>query len=128
MVQQVTKGIKISVHSRYEGVLDQSSRKMYAFSYRITIENNSPDTVQLLSRFWEINDALNSVQTVSGQGVIGIKPVLEPGESHSYSSGCMLLSPVGLMKGYYTMINFNTRKAFKVTIPAFRLAGTFALN
>ena len=128
MVQQVTKGIKISVQSRYEGVLDQGSRKMFAFSYKITIENNSPDTVQLLSRFWEINDALNSVQTVSGQGVIGIKPVLEPGESHSYSSGCMLLSPIGLMKGYYTMINFNSRKAFKVTIPAFRLTGTFALN
>jgi ApaG protein len=128
MVQQVTKGIKITVRSKYEGLLEQGTRRMYAFSYQITIENNSRDTVQLISRFWEINDALNSVQTVSGQGVIGIKPVLEPGENHTYSSGCMLLSPIGMMKGYYTMINFNTRKAFKVAIPAFRLVGTFAMN
>ncbi len=128
MVQQVTKGIKISVTTHYEGFLGSDHKTSYAFSYNITIENNSKDTVQLISRCWNIMDALNSTQVVTGQGVIGMKPVLDPGESHSYSSGCMLLAPVGAMNGTYTMINFNSKKAFKVQIPTFKLWADFAMN
>lgn len=128
MVEQVTKGIRISVAPKFEGVLQREDDICYAFSYSVTIENNSRDTVQLISRHWEIKDALNPTQTVSGQGVIGIKPVLEPGEAHSYSSGCMLVAPIGVMSGTYTMINFNSKSAFKVKIPAFKLAADFAMN
>ncbi|MCW5520126.1 Co2+/Mg2+ efflux protein ApaG [Aureitalea sp. L0-47] len=128
MVQQVTKGIKISVTTQYEGFLGHDHKTSYAFSYSITIENNSKDTVQLISRRWNIKDALNNEQVVTGQGVIGMKPVLAPGESHSYNSGCMLLAPVGAMNGAYTMINFNTMKAFKVQIPTFKLSAEFAMN
>lgn len=128
MVQQVTKGIKISVTTRYEGVLEEGHNANYAFSYKVTIENHSKDTVQLLSRYWKIKDALNSVQVVTGQGVIGMKPILGPGESHSYRSGCMLFSPVGSMHGAYTMINFSSKTAFKVEIPSFKLSATFAIN
>ena len=62
----------------------------YAFGYMITIENQSNDSVQLKSRFWEIKDALNNTEYVTGEGVIGKKPVLKPGESHTYKSGCLL--------------------------------------
>ena len=128
MVQQITKGIKISVTTQYEGFLGHDHKTSYAFSYNITIENNSKDTVQLISRRWNILDALNNQQIVTGQGVIGMKPVLEPGESHSYSSGCMLLAPVGSMNGAYTMISFNSKQAFKVQIPTFKLCADFAMN
>ena len=128
MVQQVTKGIKISVTTQYEGYLGHEHKSSYAFSYTVTIENNSKDTVQLISRYWNIKDALNNTQVVTGQGVIGIKPVLEPGEIHTYSSGCMLLAPMGAMSGAYTMINFGNKTAFKVEIPSFKLHAEFAMN
>jgi ApaG protein len=100
----------------------------FAFSYHITIENQSKDSVQLMSRHWEIFDSLNNIEFVDGEGVIGKKPVLKPGENHTYSSGCLLCSPYGSMQGYFSMVNFTTTKSFKVIVPAFRLSAPFALN
>jgi len=100
----------------------------YAFSYTINIENQSNNSVQLYARQWEILDALNSTKTITGEGVIGKKPVLSPGESHTYTSGCVLNSPFGAMKGYYNMVNFTNTKEFKVAIPTFKLSATFAIN
>ena len=128
MVQQVTKGIKISVETTFEGTFYKNYKMQFAFGYRITIENQSKDSVQLNSRHWEILDALNNIETVDGEGVIGKKPVLRPGESHTYNSGCLLTSPFGAMGGYYNMINFTTTKKFKVVIPTFKLSAPFALN
>lgn len=128
MVQQITKGIKISVRTSYEGSFYKNYKMQYAFAYTITIENQSKDSVQLNARHWEILDALNSLEIVSGEGVIGQKPVLQPGESHTYSSGCLLSSPFGAMQGHYSMINFTTTKKFKVTIPVFKLSAPFAIN
>ena len=128
MIQQVTKGIKISVETRFEGKFYKDFQLKYAFAYQITIENQSNDSVQLKSRFWEIKDALSEIEYVSGEGVIGKKPVLKPGESHTYQSGCLLTAPIGSMSGYYNMINFTTTNEFQVRIPPFRLAATFALN
>jgi len=59
---------------------------------------------------------------------IGKKPVLKPGESHTYNSGCLLSSPFGAMKGYYKMVNFTSTRKFKVMIPGFKLSTPFALN
>ncbi|WP_044402577.1 Co2+/Mg2+ efflux protein ApaG [Lacinutrix sp. Hel_I_90] len=128
MVQQVTQGIKISVETNFEGTFYKNYKIHYAFGYRVTIENQSKDSVQLNARQWTILDALNNVETVSGEGVIGKKPVLKPGESHSYSSGCLLTSPFGAMQGFYSMINFTTTKKFNVTIPTFKLSAPFAIN
>lgn len=128
MVQQVTRGIKISVETTYEGSFYKNYKIQYAFGYTVTIENQSKDSVQLNARHWEILDALNNVETVSGEGVIGKKPVLQPGESHTYTSGCLLTSPFGAMQGYYSMVNFTTTKNFKVTIPTFKLSAPFAIN
>ncbi|HSJ12177.1 MAG TPA: Co2+/Mg2+ efflux protein ApaG [Gillisia sp.] len=128
MVQQVTSGIKISVETSFEGSFYKNHKMTFAFGYQITIENQSKDSVQLTSRFWRIKDALNNTEIVQGEGVIGQKPVLKPGESHTYNSGCLLASPFGSMRGYYNMINFTSSKKFKVSIPSFKLSAPFALN
>lgn len=128
MVQQVTRGIKISVETTFEGTFYKNYKIQYAFGYQVTIENQSKDSVQLNARYWKIYDALNNIEIVSGEGVIGKKPVLKPGESHTYTSGCLLTSPFGAMRGYYSMVNFTTTKKFKVAIPTFKLSAPFAIN
>jgi ApaG protein len=128
MVTQITRGIKISVLTSFEGTYFKNHKMHFAFSYQITIENHSKDSVQLMSRHWEIFDALNQKDVVDGDGVIGKKPVLNPGETHTYSSGCLLCAPFGTMKGHFNMVNFTTARAFKVIVPAFKLNADFALN
>lgn len=128
MVSQITQGIKVSVFTDFEGSYFKNHRIHYAFSYRVTIENQSKDTVQLLFRHWDIFDALSETEAIDGEGVVGNKPILKSGESHTYTSGCLLTSPFGAMKGFYTMVNFTTTRKFKVSIPTFRLGAVFALN
>ena len=128
MVTQITKGIKISVMTSFEGTYFKNYKIHFAFSYEIKIENHSKDSVQLNTRHWEIYDALNNKEIVDGEGVVGKKPVLKPGETHTYTSGCLLSSPIGAMKGFYSMINFTTTKSFRVIIPTFKFSAPFALN
>lgn len=128
MTTQITKGIKIAIKTNSEGTFFKNYKLHFAFSYTITIQNISKDCVQLISRHWEVYDALNNLETVNGEGVVGKKPVIEPGESYTYSSGCLLVSPVGAMKGHFTMVNFSTTQKFRVQIPTFKLNAPFALN
>ena len=128
MVTQITQGIKISVLTSFEGTYFKNNKLHYAFAYEITIENHSKDAVQLITRHWEISDSLNEVEIVEGEGVIGKKPVLKPGESHTYSSGCLLSSPFGAMRGYFNMINYTSTRNFRVIVPTFKLSAPFALN
>ena len=128
MVTQITKGIKVSVESSFEGTYYKESKLHYAFEYSVKIENQSKELVQLDSRHWVILDSLNEEETVDGEGVIGKKPVLKPGQSHTYTSGCLLASPYGAMYGYYRMINLKSTKKFNVMIPVFKLSAPFSLN
>jgi ApaG protein len=128
MVTQITHGIKISVLTSFEGTYFKNYKMHFAFSYEITIENTSKDSVQLISRHWEIYDSLNDKEVIDGEGVIGKKPVIKPGESHTYASGCLLSSPFGAMVGHFNMVNFTNTKKFKVIIPSFKLSAAFALN
>jgi len=128
MVQQVTNGIKISVKTKFEGNRYQNYRMYFSFSYSITIENQSNDSVQLLSRHWKIFDSLNNMDIVEGEGVVGKKPILAPKKSYTYSSYCNLTSPIGSMKGFFNMINFTTTKNFRVYIPSFQLTVPAILN
>lgn len=128
MVSQITRGIKISVLTNFEGTYFKNHKIHFAFSYEVSIENHSKDSVQLTSRHWEIYDSLNNKEIVDGEGVIGKKPVLKPGETHTYSSGCLLSSPFGAMHGHFNMINFTSTKNFKVIVPTFKLSAPFALN
>ena len=128
MVTQITRGIKVSIKTSFEGTYYKESKLHYAFEYIVKIENQSKELVQLNSRHWDILDSLNDDETVDGEGVIGKKPVLKPGEVHTYSSGCLLASPYGAMYGFYRMINLNSTKKFNVVIPTFKLSAPFALN
>ncbi|MBO0342865.1 MAG: Co2+/Mg2+ efflux protein ApaG [Bacteroidota bacterium] len=128
MFTQVTKGIKVSVSTSFEGTFFKNYKVHYAFGYTITIENQSKDTVQLTARHWDVFDALKEMETVDGEGVIGRKPVIKPGKSHTYSSGCLLASPVGAMRGHYNMVNFTNAEEFKVEIPTFKFMAPFAIN
>ena len=128
MIQQVTRGIKISVQSEYEGSFLKDYVIHYAFTYTIEIENQSKSSVQLLTRHWKILEALNKTQYINGDGVVGKKPVINPGEVHKYKSGCLLSSAVGAMKGAYIMIDFSSTKKFNVEIPPFKLSAPFILN
>ena len=128
MVTQITRGIKVSIKTSFEGTYYKESKLYYSFEYIVKIENQSKEPVQLNSRHWNILDSLNDDETVDGEGVIGKKPVLKPGEVHTYSSGCLLASPFGAMYGFYRMINLNSTKKFNVIIPTFKLSAPFALN
>ena len=128
MFQQITKGIKISVKTKYNGTSYRNNRLYYTFAYVITIENKSEDTVKLTDRFWKIFDSLNQTEIVSGEGVVGQTPVLKPNDTYTYSSGCFLESNTGAMKGFYTMINLSTYEQFKVIIPTFQLTTQTLLN
>ncbi|MEE9349488.1 MAG: Co2+/Mg2+ efflux protein ApaG [Flavobacteriaceae bacterium] len=121
MVQQITNGIKISVKTNFEGNQFQKHTLQYVFSYVITIENQTDELVQLVSRHWNIYDSLNDVNIVKGDGVIGKQPILNPQEKYSYNSFSVLNSPIGAMNGFYNMIAINTSKEFKVSIPTFQL-------
>lgn len=100
-------------HKRYEFsvavetafVPDQSDleQNRYVFSYTITITNTGTIAAQLISRHWVITDAANSVQEVRGLGVVGVQPLLQPGEHFQYTSGSVLNTPVGTMHGSYHM-------------------------
>nr|WP_299341477.1 Co2+/Mg2+ efflux protein ApaG [Allomuricauda sp.] len=128
MFTQVTKGIKVSVETSFEGTFFKNYKMHYAFGYTVTIENQSKNTVQLTARHWDIFDSLKEMETVDGEGVIGRKPVIKPGKSHTYSSGCLLASPVGAMQGYYQMVNLSSSEEFVVEIPTFKFAAPFAMN
>ena len=128
MNTKVTRGIRVSVKTSFEGTYFKNYKMHFAFGYTITIENQSTDSVQLTSRHWDIYDALNEMEVLDGEGVIGKKPVIRPGESHTYSSGCLLASPIGAMKGFYNMVNLSSSEKFQVFVPNFRLNAPFALN
>ncbi|MDG1743124.1 MAG: Co2+/Mg2+ efflux protein ApaG [Polaribacter sp.] len=128
MTNQVTKGIKISVDTKYRGTSFRNSKLYHVFSYVINIENRSSETVKLTDRFWKIYDTLNTTEIVSGEGVVGQTPILKPNDTYTYSSGCFLESNMGAMKGFYTMINLDTFEQFKVIVPTFQLSTPLVSN
>jgi ApaG protein len=128
MIQQITKGIKISVSTKFGGNFIKNNIINYAFSYIINIENHSKDTVQLLTRHWKIIESNRKTQFINGYGVLGEKPIVKPGGGYKYSSGCLITSSIGLMSGVYTMINFSNTNKFNVNIPSFKLNVPFILN
>jgi len=128
MIQQITRGIKISVETQFEGSFLKDDILHHGFVYTISIENQSKDVVQLLSRHWKIVETNNNTQYINGDGVVGKKPIVRPGEIHVYKSGCLITSPIGVMIGTYIMINFTSTKKFNVDIPPFKLNIPSILN
>ena len=98
------------------------------FAYRITIENNNTFPVKLLQRHWKIFDSNGSYKEIDGEGVVGVQPVILPGEQYQYVSGCNLKTEMGKMEGSYTMENIHTKKQFNVRIPMFEMITPFKNN
>ena len=124
----ITRDIKIVVEVAYQNNRLNNFDGNHMFAYRITIENQSDYTIRLLRRHWFITDINNSNQEVEGEGVIGIQPVIEPGNSHQYVSGCSIQSDFGKMHGNYLMERQLDGKKFYVEIPEFKLIAPFRLN
>lgn len=124
----ITNGIRVSVETQYESAYSRPLEMKYIFSYHITIENLSTDTVQLLRREWEIFDSNGIIRKVEGEGVIGKQPILAPGEMHQYASWSPLMTEMGRMSGVYIFQRDIDGKDFHVRIPDFRLIAPFKLN
>lgn len=116
----VTHNIRVSVETQYAPERSNPALNQWFFLYTITLTNEGPETVQLLSRHWIITDAMGNIEEVRGPGVVGKQPVLEPGESFEYTSGCQLKTPFGSMRGTYQMVN-DQRSNFEITIPQFTM-------
>ncbi|MEX6508030.1 Co2+/Mg2+ efflux protein ApaG [Jiella sp. M17.18] len=130
MYQAITKGVTVTVRPTFLQDQSQPERGRWVWAYTVEIENGSGDTVQLRSRYWHITDANGHVEEVRGPGVVGEQPVLKPGDSFTYTSGCPLGTPSGFMRGHYRM-QATGGGFFEVEIPAFSLdvpAETRVLN
>jgi ApaG protein len=119
--------IDVSVVSRYLPEQSEPEQSRFAFSYTITITNIGELAAQLLSRHWIITNGDGQVQEVRGAGVIGQQPLIEPGESYTYSSGTLMTTKVGIMQGSYQM-RAEDDHHFKAIIAPFRLAVPGALH
>jgi len=120
MYEAVTRGIRIRVTPQFLEQESSPDESRYLWAYTIDIRNEGSETVQLRSRHWRITDASGRTQEVSGPGVVGQTPVLAPGASFRYTSGCPLQTPSGIMAGSYQMTS-AAGELFDVTIPAFSL-------
>jgi ApaG protein len=120
MYEQETSGVMVRVEPQF--LPDESSpdEGRYVWAYTIEIENRSPESVQLVSRFWKITDENGLTQEVRGAGVIGQQPTIPPGESFRYTSAAPLAAPSGVMSGAYSMQRENG-EAFDIAVPLFAL-------
>ncbi len=121
MAAEKKNSIKISAEPQFIPEQSEPDDKRYIFAYTITIENVGSVPAQLISRHWIITDAEGEVQEVKGLGVVGHQPLLQPGQSFQYTSGCALKTPVGSMKGSYQMVA-EDGSTFAAEIPEFTLA------
>lgn len=104
MAEAKKNAIELQVHTEYLPEQSEPEAGRHAFSYTISITNVGTVAAQLISRHWIITDADGAVQEVRGLGVVGQQPLLQPGQNFEYSSGCILATPVGTMKGSYQMV------------------------
>jgi len=123
----INHDISVSVKTEYIASQFIEHEKHYVFSYSISITNNDSKAVKLLSRYWLITDGDNKTSTVAGEGVIGKQPTIEPAKTFTYTSGCILKTPVGTMEGHYQVVD-NDNKLQQVEIPVFGLAQPNILN
>ena len=125
--EAVTRDIRVFVSAEYSPERSRPAEAHWFFLYTITITNEGNDTVQLISRHWIITDANAHVEEVKGPGVVGEQPVLAPGEAFTYTSGCPLKTPFGLMEGTYQMVG-RTGGEFEAKIAAFTLSEPYTVH
>jgi ApaG protein len=123
----ITNGIRVTVSSAYVAGQSAPKARRYVFAYTVRITNEGSETAQLRSRHWIITDGNGKIEQVRGPGVVGEQPTLRPGEHFEYTSGCVLETPRGQMKGTYQMFRPDG-STFEATIAAFDLALPQTLN
>jgi ApaG protein len=123
----ITQGVRVNVSTVYVPSQSVPSEHRYVFAYTIRITNEGTDTVQLRSRHWIITHGSGKVEEVRGPGVVGQQPVLRPGEHFEYTSGCVLETPRGSMRGTYQM-QYQDGRTFNADIASFTLAMPHTLN
>lgn len=117
--EATTAGVTVRVAPRFLDEQSDPRAGQFAWSYHIRIENGTDDDVQLIARHWIITDAVGRVEEVRGEGVVGEQPIIAPGGSFDYVSGCPLATPSGTMRGSFAMAARET--LFEVAIPLFSL-------
>ena len=127
MYESVTRGIRIRVTPHYLEEQSSPEESEFFWAYTIDIANESDETVQLRSRVWRITDGHGQTEEVRGPGVVGETPVLEPGASFQYTSGCPLATPFGSMEGTYEMVTARGER-FDARIARFSLREPGAIH
>ncbi len=122
-----TDGVTVRVSVSYLPEQSEPERGRWFWAYHIRLENEGTETVQLLTRHWVITDGRGARHSVEGEGVVGEQPVIEPGASFDYVSGCPLATPSGAMQGSYQMVR-EDGAVFAVEIPRFSLFAPAVLN
>jgi ApaG protein len=125
--EAVTHGLRVEVEARYSADHSNPAANQWFFLYTIHIANEGSESCQLVSRHWVIRNATGRVEEVRGPGVVGQQPVLEPGESFEYTSGCPLDTPFGSMEGSYQMVTGNGAR-FDAEIARFELREPGAIH
>lgn len=120
MYSETTLGIEISVAPHFMADRSEPESGRWFWGYTISIHNRSARTVQLMHRHWRITDGNGRLEEVKGPGVVGEQPIIPPGESFTYTSGCPLPTPSGIMTGSYRFVD-EGGAGFDVAIPAFSL-------
>ena len=128
MVTYTTDGVKVSVETIYQPEYSNPANDHFMFAYRVHIENTGSYAVRLISRHWYIFDSNGAKREVEGEGVVGMQPIIEPGSSHEYVSGCNLKTDMGNMKGQYRMMRLLDNTFFDVQIPEFYLIAPYRMN
>jgi ApaG protein len=123
----ITRGIRVNVTPSYVPQQSSPSARRYVFAYTVRITNEGNETAQLRTRHWIITDGLGKVEEVRGPGVVGHQPTLRPGEHFEYTSGCVLETPRGNMRGTYQMVT-PEGGGFDAEIGMFVLAMPHSLN
>jgi len=118
--EATTRDIRVRVQAQYDPSRSNPNESQWFFLYTVKITNEGRETVQLISRHWIITDGMEHVEEVRGPGVVGNQPLLKPGQSFEYTSGCPLTTPFGSMHGTYQMINQANEK-FDIEIAPFTL-------
>ena len=119
--------ISIKVHSNFIRDRSLPENSIFLFSYDVVIKNHNLFDVQLLSRYWHIQDGNGVVEEVRGPGVIGLKPVIKSDETFKYSSLCPIKTPLGVMKGSYKMRS-TKEEVFEAKIASFTLRANEYVN
>ena len=121
MFEEITKDVAISVEPQFLPDESDPSEPSFVWAYTVTIRNLGERTVQLLTRRWRITDARGVTQIVEGDGVVGEQPVIEPGDSFTYTSAAPLTTASGMMVGAYVMTHLGAGDRFEAVVPAFPL-------